>query len=47
MGVLRGFASAYSQNDVAGTMQRLPLPSHLRQRGLFTFRIFVTGWPPN
>src|SRR5271166_844817 len=47
VGVLRGFVSAYSQNDVAGTMQRLPLPSHLRQCGLFTFRIFVTGWPPN
>ena len=26
IGVLRGFVSAYSQNDVAGTMQRLPLP---------------------
>ncbi len=28
-------------------MQRLPLPSHLRQCGLLTFRILVTGWPPN
>ncbi len=46
MGVLRGLVSAYSQNDVAGTMQRLPLPSHLRQCGLLTFRMFVTGAPP-
>jgi hypothetical protein len=28
-------------------MQRLPLPSHLRQCGLLMFRMFVTGWPPN
>jgi hypothetical protein len=27
-GVLRGFVSAYSQNDVAGTRQRFRLPSH-------------------
>jgi hypothetical protein len=35
-GVLRGFVSAYSQNDVAGTMQRLPQapgrPAHDRRR---------------
>jgi len=30
-GVLRGFVSAYSQNDVAGTMQRFCLPSQPRQ----------------
>ena len=33
IGVLRGFVSAYSQNDVAGTTQRLPLPSQRRQCG--------------
>jgi hypothetical protein len=47
VGVLRGFVSAYSQNEVAGTMQRLLLPSQPRQCGLFTFRMFVTAWPPN
>src|SRR5271165_4497431 len=47
VGVLRGFVSAYSQNEVAGTMQRLLSASHPRQCGLFTLRIFVTGWPPN
>src|SRR5208283_4616627 len=31
IGVLRGFVSAYSQNDVAGTRQRFRLPSHPRQ----------------
>jgi hypothetical protein len=31
VGVLRGLMSAYSQNDVAGTMQRRFLPSHPRQ----------------
>jgi hypothetical protein len=30
-GVLRGFVSAYSQNEVAGTMQRFAYPSHRRQ----------------
>ena len=35
VGVLRGLVSAYSQNDVAGTMQRFRLPSHPRQCGLF------------
>ena len=39
--VLRGFVSAHSQNDVAGTMQRLLFPSHPRQCGLFTFRMFA------
>jgi hypothetical protein len=34
MGILRGLVSAYSQNDVAGTMQRFPRPSHPRQCGL-------------
>jgi len=46
MGVLRGFVSAYSQNEVAGTMHRLRLPSQPRQCGLATFRMLVTGWPP-
>src|SRR5208337_214945 len=46
-GVLRGLVSAYSQKDVTGTTHRLPLPSHRRQCGLFTFRMFVTGCPPN
>ena len=30
VGVLSGFVSAYSQNEVAGTMQRLPTPSQPR-----------------
>ena len=47
VGVLRGFVSAYSQNDVAGTTQRRFLPNHPRQCGLFKLRMFVTGWPPN
>ena len=47
MGVLRGLVSAYSQKDVAGTMQRFLLPSHPRQCGLATLRILVTGCPPN
>jgi hypothetical protein len=34
MGVLRGLVSSYSQNDVAGTMQRYFSPSHPRQCGL-------------
>jgi hypothetical protein len=42
----RGFVSAYSQNEVAGTMQRLPTPSHSRQCGLAMLRMLVTGWPP-
>ena len=46
-GVLRGLVSAYSQNEVAGTMQRLCLPSHPRQGGLPTLRILVIGAPPN
>jgi hypothetical protein len=36
MGVLRGFVSAYSQNDLTGTMQRLRLPAaqaHTSRRG--------------
>ena len=41
MGVLRGLASAYSQNDVAGTTQRLACSSHRRQCGLPTLRMFV------
>jgi hypothetical protein len=44
---LRGFVSAYSQNDVAGTTQRLDCVSHGRQCGLITLRMLVTGWPPN
>jgi hypothetical protein len=47
MGVFLGFVSAYSQNDVAGTTQRFFLPSHARQCGLDTFRMFVIGAPPN
>src|SRR5271166_4086345 len=43
VGVLRGFVSAYSQNDVAGTTQRLPLPSQRRQFGLLTLRMLVIG----
>jgi hypothetical protein len=43
IGVLRGFVSAYWQNDVAGTTQRRFLPSQPRQCGLFKFRMFVTG----
>ena len=46
-GVLRGFVSAYSQNDVAGTMHRLAGPSHRRQCGLPTLRMLVIGAPPN
>src|ERR1700733_3359323 len=46
-GVLRGFVSAYSQKEVAGTMQRLFLPSQPRQCGLPTLRMFVISAPPN
>ena len=46
VGVSRGFVSAYSQNDVAGTRQRF-LESQPRQCGLATLRMLVTGWPPN
>src|SRR5450432_47583 len=46
VGILRGFASAYSQNAVAGTMQRFFGDNHVRQCGLETLRIFVTGAPP-
>jgi hypothetical protein len=45
-GVLRGFVSAYSQNEVAGTMQRFCVPSQPRQCGLPTLRILVIGAPP-
>jgi hypothetical protein len=38
---------AYSQNDVAGTRQRFLAESQLRQCGLETLRMLVTGWPPN
>ena len=47
VGVLRGVVGAYSQNDVAGTRQRFPAKSQLRQCGLATLRMLVTGWPPN
>ena len=43
----RGFVSAYSQNEVAGTMQRLRLPSHPRQCGSPMLRMLVIGAPPN
>ena len=46
-GVLRGFVSAYSQNEIAGTTQRLCWPSQPRQCGLLTLRILVTGAAPN
>ncbi len=37
-----------SQNEVAGTMQRLPVRSHRLQSGtLLTFRMCVIGAPPN
>jgi hypothetical protein len=32
----------YSENDVAGTAQRLSMPSHCRQWGELTLRMFVT-----
>src|SRR5208337_2281457 len=46
IGVLRGFVSAYSQNDVAGTRQRWEGPSHPCQCGLLKLRMFVTGAQP-
>src|SRR5580704_11887754 len=46
IGILRGFVSAYSQNAVAGTMQRFFGDSQPRQCGLATLRMFVTGAPP-
>jgi hypothetical protein len=46
VGFVRGFVSAYSQNEVAGTTQRFRLPSHPRHCGLLTLRMFVSGWPP-
>ena len=47
MGVLRGFESAYSQNEVAGTMQRFCLPTvtsdaqrrHYNLRDLSVYRL--------
>jgi hypothetical protein len=47
MGVVFRFVSTHSQNDVAGTMQRLSKPDHRRRCGFFTFPMFVTGRPPN
>jgi hypothetical protein len=38
---------SYSQKLVAGTRQRFLVPSQLRQCGLATLRMLVTGWPPN
>ena len=46
MGVLRGFESAYSQNEVAGTMQRFCLPtvtSDAQHRSLFLDGKIVLG----
>ena len=40
IGVLRGFVSAYSQNEVAGATQRFRALSHPRQCGLDTLRIW-------
>src|SRR3954454_7018567 len=40
-GVFFGLVSAYSQNDVNGTKQRLSGPSHRRQCGDLVLRIFV------
>src|SRR3954451_6583568 len=53
-GVFFGLVSAYSQNDVNGTRQRLSGASHLRQCGELVLRIFVVmpgncgggGMPP-
>jgi hypothetical protein len=47
VGVLRGFVSAYSQNDVAGTRQRFLAESQPRQCRLATLLMLVTSWPPN
>jgi len=47
IGVFFGWVSAYSQNAVAGTMQRLIGPSQRRQCGLIRLRMLVTGCPPN
>ena len=45
---VRLLVSAYSQNEVAGTMQRFCLPSQPRQCGLPTLRMSVViGAPPN
>jgi len=47
VGLLHGcFPSAYSQNAVAGTMQRFFSDSQPRQCGLEMLRMFVTGRPP-
>src|SRR5215212_10121079 len=40
-GVFFGLVSAYSQNDVNGTRQRLSGASHLRQCGDLVLRMFV------
>src|SRR3954451_8785460 len=40
-GVFFGLVSAYSQNDVNGTRQRLSGASHLRQCGELVLRMFV------
>ena len=47
VGVLRGLVSAYSQNEVKGTIQRCSGLSQARQWGLFTFRMLVIGAPPS
>ena len=47
VGVFRGLVSSHSQNDVAGTRQRLAGPSQRRQCGLAVLRIFVTAVVPN
>jgi hypothetical protein len=46
-GVLRGSVSAHLQNEVAGTMQRVCLPSHSRQCGLLDIANMVIRAPPN
>jgi|ERR1700733_3353621 hypothetical protein len=46
IGILRGFPSAYSQNAVAGTMQRFFGDSQPLQCGLEMLRMFVSGAPP-
>src|SRR4030088_383274 len=45
VGVFLGFVSAYSQNEVHGTMHRSSGLSHRRQCGDAVLRMFVTGGP--
>jgi hypothetical protein len=47
VGVFFGLVSAYSQNEVHGTAQRLAGFKHARQWALFVFLMFVIAPPPN